>query len=100
GAAEVFRRVSWVLRNYLCRVEPAWSADLTTTELLERLRFVPLDPAALSRLERLLLAADRVKFSGRFAGPDEAERLLEESRAWVESFPLPDAGEGDRGRAE
>lgn len=98
-APEVYRRVSWVLRTYVCRVDPAWSPDLTTTELLERLRFARIPPESLESLERLLNAADQVKFAGRRPSPDETEGLLAEARAWVTAFPSAEAAPSRRGRA-
>src|SRR5690606_14256083 len=98
-APEVYRRVSWVLRTYVCRVDPAWSPDLTTTELLERLRFARIPPESLESLERLLNAADQVKFAGRRPSPDETEGLLAEARAWVTAFPPAEAAPSRRGRA-
>jgi hypothetical protein len=85
---ELYRRLSWVVRIYIWRLHPELGPDLTTTELLERLRAReaagPIVP-----LEILLGAADRVKFARHHPSVHEAGEELLRAREWVRSFPPP-----------
>jgi hypothetical protein len=114
GDVKVFYTlVSDALRRYVATIEPAWSQDLTTTELSVRMRAqvradqarrllaapagsagvavaAPAD-AGIARLIGILGSADLVKFARR--RPQATEALTEwgAARRWAESFDWPPA---------
>lgn len=95
GAAELyFVRTSRVLRHYLA-VACALGEDLATSELLRHPAGRHLPPEATEDLERLLRAADRVKFSGDrgAADPLTARTYGTALRAWVERWPAESSTE-------
>ncbi|MQA89245.1 MAG: hypothetical protein GEU90_03270 [Gemmatimonas sp.] len=96
---EVFARVSWVLRSFLDRVDPALSPDLTTTEVLDSLRFISPTVDWAPVLERLLTDSDRIKFGGVPAHVREVEDVMRKGRKWIEAFPLEGSGSDARERA-
>ena len=83
--------VSDAVRAFAAEMEPRWSADLTTAELLETMAAdrVPADSA--ESLRGVLDAADLAKFARRGCTPDEARADLAAARGWVERFELPRA---------
>lgn len=85
---EFYTRVSHALREYLEAVQPAWGEDLTTSELLARIR-VDMGPDEAAALARLLRPADQVKFARRVPVADEARSEWEDARRWVERFDGP-----------
>lgn len=87
---EFYTRVSVALRAYLEAIEPGWSEDLTTTELLARVRATAGHEAA-SDLGALLRPADQVKFARRAPDAATAGREWEAAREWVERFQWPPA---------
>jgi hypothetical protein len=92
--------VAHAVRRYLAELSPAWGADLTTSELLGRIRSTgSVGRAEADRLRSLLQHADRAKFAPERVAPAEAQRFWESARAWVESFPEA-AQSGPRAREE
>jgi hypothetical protein len=95
-AGEIKRFYSLVaeaLRMYIEAIEPAWSADLTTTELASLL----LDRRAetVPALE-VLTRADLVKFAKARPDADTAHADWSAARAWVEGFgPEQDTEESE-----
>jgi hypothetical protein len=92
--------VAQAVRHYLAELSPAWGADLTTSELLGRIRSTgSVGRPEADRLRSLLQHADRAKFAPERVAPAEAQRFWESARAWVESFPEAADG-GPRAREE
>ncbi|MBV9109717.1 MAG: hypothetical protein JO306_09960, partial [Gemmatimonadetes bacterium] len=81
--------VSDALRGLAADLDPRWSTDLTSPELVERIREGGADDDHVETLERLLRVADLAKFARRGRAPDDARRDLEDARRWVETFALP-----------
>jgi hypothetical protein len=89
---EFYTRVSVALRAYLHAVAPEWGEDLTTTELLARVR-VEAGHDAAADLAALLRPADQVKFARRTPDGPAALAEWEAARGWVERFRPPTAEE-------
>lgn len=92
---EFYTLVAHALREYADALEPAWSDDLTTSELLARVR-AEAGAGEAAALARLLRPADQVKFARRVPGADDAVAEWEDARRWVERFhwpPPPATGE-------
>jgi hypothetical protein len=85
---EFYTRLAAAVRRYLAELEDDWSDDLTTSEILARLR-AQIGAAEAARLADVLRPADQVKFARRRPGPDVAGEEWERARAWVESFTWP-----------
>lgn len=83
----VYPPASRALRAYLAELDARWGVDLTTRELLERLRTggVPEEPREVLRV--LLQHADRVKFARYAPRREEVEGFLSAARRWVAAFP-------------
>lgn len=79
-----YSRVSDALRGYAEAVDPRWSADLTTFELLARMRSGGVPEGEVSALARVLGAADLAKFARRPFTTETAHADLAAARAWVE----------------
>jgi hypothetical protein len=77
------------LRHYTAAVDPAWSVDLTTSELGQRMRTTHMTETLA--LTRLLGTADLVKFARVQQLPDAAAADLDAARAWIERVPPPAA---------
>lgn len=82
---EHYTRVAEVLRRYMQTVQPAWSTDLTTTELGERVRGDTDVKAALGVLRH----ADMVKFARSVPGAADAHADLDRARDWIAGYPPP-----------
>lgn len=80
--------VSDALRHYHDAIEPAWGADLTTGELLLRMRADERAPD-ITPLERVLHTADMVKFARVTVDAEHAWSDLDAARAWVERLDWP-----------
>jgi hypothetical protein len=78
--------VSGALRGYAESLDGRWSADLTTWELLDRMRGAGLPSDAVDPLVRLLETADLAKFARYTRTSGEARADLAEARRWVETF--------------
>ncbi len=87
--------VTDAVREFIEAVEPRWSRDLTTSELLGLLPG-EVEEGARERLGDLLQAADLVKFARRRPDPAAAIEEWQAARDWVASFdrPLVEAGAG------
>jgi hypothetical protein len=85
---EFYTRIAHVLRVYLEAVNPGWSEDLTTTELLVRVR-EQAGPEHAAALAALLRPADQVKFARRVPDDAAARAEWDASLRWVESFDWP-----------
>jgi hypothetical protein len=81
--------VSEALRGLAAGLEPRWSTDLTTSELVEEMRSGRVDEIQLISLEELLRVADLAKFARWGRDPDDARRDLDAAREWVRSFAAP-----------
>jgi len=77
------------LRGFAAELEPRWSTDLTSSELLEAMEEDRVAAADLDALRHLLRMADLAKFARRGRAPDDARRDLDEARRWVEGFAPP-----------
>ncbi|MFL5542364.1 MAG: hypothetical protein ACJ8J0_25475 [Longimicrobiaceae bacterium] len=77
------------LRGFAAELEPRWSADLTSSELLEAMEGDGVAAAELDALRHLLRIADLAKFARHGRAPDDARRDLDEARHWVEGFAPP-----------
>lgn len=87
---ELYVRVTNAVRGFTATLDPAWSEDLTTTELLARVRGAGAEEHARS-LQRLLRPADHVKFARRVPGPAEAREELDLAEQWVRGAVWPPA---------
>lgn len=85
---DFYSRVSQALREYLEAVESAWGEDLTTTEVLARVRADAGHPESAA-LASLLGPADQVKFARRVPDAATAHAEWEAARQWVERFDGP-----------
>ena len=85
-----------VLRGYLAEVDPRWGTDLTSRELLERLRGDGVAEAPRESLRALLQHADRVKFARYAPAPAEVVGFLAAARAWIRAFPPAPAAAPER----
>lgn len=77
--------VSAALRAYLAAVEPEAGTDLTTTELGAALRRLGQEQRT-AELQRVLRAADLVKFARREPADTEAMEEWQRARSWVEQY--------------
>jgi hypothetical protein len=85
--------VTDAVREFLEAVEPRWSRDLTTTELLALLKG-EVEEGQRERLGDLLQSADLVKFARRRPHAATAIAEWQAARDWVASFERPLAGAG------
>lgn len=83
-----YTRIADATRHYAAALNPSWGEDLTTTELLGRLR-AQAGPEPSGRLAAVLRAADQVKFARRSPEPDVAGEEWSAARAWVLGFDWP-----------
>ena len=81
--------VSEALRGYIAVVEPRYSEDLTSSEVVEGMRADGAPEERVETLERLLRVSDLAKFARHGRAPDDARRDLELAREWVESYAVP-----------
>lgn len=92
--------VSGALRGYAEAVDGRWSADLTTWELLDRMRGAGVPSAAVDPLARLLETADLAKFARYTRTSDAARADLAEARRWVETFDRAPSSSASSSEAE
>ncbi|HSU12471.1 hypothetical protein [Longimicrobium sp.] len=81
--------VSEALRGLAASLDPRWSTDLTTAELMGEMRSARADEIHLATLGELLRVADLAKFARRGREPDDARRDLDHARDWVKTFAAP-----------
>lgn len=77
--------VSEAVRGYMEAVDPRWSGDLTTSELVPRLASLEEEPRA--SLVAVLSAADLVKFARHRPTPEAAFLDWQRARDWVATYP-------------
>ena len=77
------------LRGFAAELEPRWSTDLTSSELLEAMREDDVAAGDVDALGHLLRVADLAKFARHGRAPDDARRDLDEARCWVQGFVPP-----------
>jgi hypothetical protein len=85
---DFYSRISHALREYLEALEPTWGEDLTTTEVLARVR-TDVGPREAAALSNLLRAADQVKFARRTPDGEAARAEWTAARDWVARFDGP-----------
>ena len=91
----------------LSRMEPGWRAPARTVNQSvgpssgARMALIRLDPVQARRLERFLVATDRVKFAAHLPLPEEIDRTYEHALDFVRATGRPDDDSGeDGGNAE
>lgn len=89
-AKAYYTQLSQILRYYLQALNPTWSPDLTTAELLLRLRLESVSGYHAFELADILGEADLVKFAPVRPLARDAVTLTERAREWVEAFELPE----------
>ena len=85
---EFYSRFSEAVRGYMAALHASWGEDLTTTELLSRIR-TQVGPSEAAALREVLDPADRVKFARREPDAGTALAEWEGARSWVEEFDWP-----------
>ena len=105
-AARVIEYVGHTIRAYIARVDDGFGRDLTTSELLDRLRARPgpfsgstitapneqppiVDPGGSELLMSILHLADGVKFARQTPSIEIARKALDSARGWIERYPPP-----------
>ncbi len=97
GEAEaLYPDATSVLRHYLAEVGAAWGTDLTTRELLERLRLDSVAEEHREPLRALLQHADRVKFARYSPTPAEVDAFFAAACDWIRACPPAPAGNTER----
>lgn len=81
---EYHTRVTDVLRNYLEERFGIPAPEMTTDELIDRMRRKIRDIRSQELLRSMLVLADLVKFAKAHPLPDEHEQLLRECREFIE----------------
>jgi hypothetical protein len=81
--------VAQALRGYAAALDPAWGADLTTSELLARMREDGVSAESLDPLAHVLRVADLAKFARHRRALDDARDDWSAAREWVETFTRP-----------
>jgi hypothetical protein len=76
----LYRKSSDAVRRYVEQLDAAWGPELTSTELMDRLRRVR---AGRDTPARELSTAERVKFGRLRTGRDGVRSYLEALRAWL-----------------
>lgn len=77
-----YSRTTDAIRGYLDATRDGWGAELTSSELLERMRGA-VPAAAFDVLARLLDRADRVKFAKHRPTVDDAREDWARARDWI-----------------
>jgi hypothetical protein len=89
---ELYTRLALAVREYLEAVDPAWGEELTTTEVVGRVRERAGREHAAA-VAAVLRPADQVKFARHEPDAIAATRDLEAAQRWVEGFHWPPAVE-------
>jgi hypothetical protein len=84
---------SVILRRFAAEADPRLSADLTTSELLDRLLATGAHAADVEAIERALTQADFAKFARRPPPRGRAEQDWEAARRWIAEFRTPASAE-------
>lgn len=90
------QRLAWILRTFVYHLDPALGPELTTTELLEKMRFAEPEWREIDELARILRVADAVKFARYVPEIDTVQDLLQAARAWVHSVAVSSDTEPSR----
>ncbi len=94
GFKPFYFRLSHILRRYLGDRFGFPGAELTTTEMIERLRSVDHPALDVQAMARWLRACDRVKFAGYIPGEDKTREQLEYAIGAVETTAPDPEDEG------
>jgi hypothetical protein len=86
---EVYVEASQALRGYVSGRYRVPALDWTTDETIERLTGVGYERSEVADVDPLLRAADTVKFAGQRPTEHQAERWLDDARAWIERTAVP-----------
>ena len=86
---------STILRTFAAAADPRLGADLTTSELVDRLLETGADPADVDAIERALTQADFAKFARRPPPPARAAQDWEAARRWIAGFHAPASAESE-----
>lgn len=86
--AERHAEATRVLRGYLAELDPGWGREWTTTEIVPLVRSGGRYAVEAVSLERVLAAADRVKFAGYRPTAAEADGFIADVARWVDGFRL------------
>lgn len=81
-----FTLISDAVRRYVASLSPRWGADLTTGELVDRMRAAGVEAESLGPLRGVLERADLVKFARYRPTPAEAEAAWEAAWRVVEEL--------------
>jgi hypothetical protein len=92
-------RTSAILREFAAAADPRLGADLTTSELLDRLLDTGAAAADVEAIERALTQADFAKFARRPPPPGRAEQDWQAARRWIEHFRAPASAPPEPARA-
>lgn len=92
---EFYTLVAEALREYLSALDGDWGEDLTTTEVLGRVRLAA-GAAEAGRLAPVLRSADQVKFARRVPTAAEALEEWERARSWAADFDWPTVSPEER----
>jgi len=84
---------STVLRAFAATADPQLGADLTTSELLDRLIATGARASDVDAIERALSQADLAKFARRPPPPARALQDWEAARRWIAEFHRPASAE-------
>ena len=87
---DFYTRITDAVRGFAVTLDPGWSEDLTTSELLARVRQAGAEEHARA-LERILRPADRVKFARGVPAPADARAEWELAEEWVRTAQWPPA---------
>lgn len=90
--ATLHAEAAGILRGYLAELDPGWGREWTTTEIVLALRSRGAYEMEAVTLERILDAADRVKFSGQRPALQEGHAFVDEVTRWVDGFELGEPG--------
>ncbi|HEU4557510.1 MAG TPA: hypothetical protein VFS20_06660 [Longimicrobium sp.] len=83
--------VAEALRGYIAVIEPRFSEDLTSSEVVDGMRAGGAPDGRVDTLEDLLRVSDLAKFARHGRAPGDARRDLDLAREWVESYAAPAA---------
>jgi len=81
-------RISEILREYLEKRYDVKALEHTTDEIMQSLRFLPIDADLLTKLNQTLVLADMVKFAKEQPLPEENDKCLMNAFDFVNSTKL------------
>ncbi|HKK69979.1 MAG TPA: hypothetical protein VKA86_02095 [Candidatus Krumholzibacteria bacterium] len=86
---DVYVHASQALRGYVSGRYRVPALDWTTDETIERLTGAGYERSEVADVDPLLRAADSVKFAARRPTEHQAERWIDDARAWIERTAVP-----------